>query len=201
MHDLNELIQRSDHTPGYWDEMPIPIHAMRTSSAGNLTNATNPTVTVSSNQTRITWAALDTAAALVGGLQLPRNLQNMTKSDDGTGVGPWIVVDALLRQSGTTDTITMTTTIYTRAPSGAQKGPFTSTAVLTKNPTNPGRVSFSFKASKDASGNRMAEGDTIESLTIAPGTHNNDPVILSGLSLRYKANAAFIRDADRFAVS
>jgi len=200
-HSLMEQVDLCGNTKGTWNQFTLPLASGKTSAQLTLTGATNPSIGVSSNQSRITWSALDTAALQFGGWTFPRNADTCEINSGNTDRGAWLILDAVLTQAGTTDTITMTASFYARTPgSSTQKGPFTATATLTTGSV-PTRTSFAFKVSTDASGNKLEPGDTIESFTLTPGTHNNDPIYLTALSVRYKGTIGFAKDSDRFAVS
>lgn len=198
---LHTLIDEAPpSSPGYWDDMPFTLATLKTSSDLTLTAATNPTITRSGNRSLITWAAGDTAAVSLSGWVLPRchamgSLDRTTRRDGGA---LRVQVDVL--QTGTTDTPTLTATLYARTPGGAQKGPFTATATPTKGGTVPERLTLDFTCARDSGGNRIEPGDTIEELTIAPATHGTDSLIMTGMIIQHRRNVGYWSAAARRAV-
>lgn len=195
-HALPRMADECGNVPGFWTEMVIPMGAWRTSAMLTLTGGTTPVVEVSSNTPRVTWSTLDTAALQVGGWSLPRHADTAEENKTTNKRGTWFMIDATLNQAGTTDTVTMTCTIYARTPgSTVQKGPFTATATLSANNTYT-RKSFEFRCATDASGYQIEPGDSL-SVTLAPSTHSNDPIYLNAVSLRYKGLVSFAKDSDK----
>lgn len=189
------------NVPGFWKELVFPLGSFRTSAMLTLTGGTTPIIGVTSNQARITWATGDTSSLQIGGFAMPRHADTCEYNDARTNLGVHMILDATIVQAGTTDNVTFTSTFYARTPgSTTQKGPFTATALATKG-TVATRLSFAYKATTDANGNKVEPGDIIESWTLTPSTHGTDAVYLIAASLRYKGLVSFAKDSDRFANS
>lgn len=176
---INHTIGTGRIGDGYRADYPLQLGSGMVSTGATLGTATTPVRDVNANQARILWAAAD-EAALMFAFRLPGEFSDTARD---------LVVVADMLETGGTDTITMTATIYTRKVGGAVQGPFTATAVLTKSGTNPEEVIFNFENAEDASGDKIEPGDDI-TLTIAPGAHGTDAASLYGASVRLKRNSA-----------
>lgn len=198
----HEALRICTPTNGYRDEIVISCSDMKTSAALTLTGATAPTITVSANQTLLTWTAgTVTPVMFACGMPIPRHVSDIEIDPVTKRHGVNMAVDFWALCGGSTDAQTITAEIYTKSSGGAIKGPFTATATAISNATvapNVTRYRASFTGLQDASGNRINSGDVISSGTFTPGTHATDNLTLYGASLVYERQISTQNVTERF---
>lgn len=183
---LNEMRENSRTNEGVRVDIAAgDFLAWRNSSLLILTAGTTPIIEVSTNEGRIRWAASDSAAIFTV-CKVPGNFSDVHKE---------LVYIGKFLETGGTDTIVVTMTIYARAAGGALKGPFTATATLTKSGTNPQELIFDF-AEQAASLLYILPDDEL-TVSITPSAHTTDALTFYGGQFRLRENAALTNANDR----
>jgi len=176
---MNHSLEHAQAGDGFRKDIPLPFGLWTLSTGATLGTATDPAREAGGNRTILNFKTGSTGVATCT-MDMP--------GEYATGERE-VKLRLMALQTGSTDAITLTGTIFAIAPNGAEKGPFTKTFKVTADRTTSQLAQFDFTNMKDAAGKKIEPRDALTIRVSTGSTNPTDDVQIHGAGLTIRTNA------------